>query len=55
MWICRRFAPSGSSSRLSVRKTVEWYSDSQEWLDEVTSDQYGQQNDLKYAERTETL
>lgn len=37
-----------------IRKTVAWYLDNQEWLDEVMSGQYRQWIDLNYAERTGT-
>ena len=34
-----------------MRKTIEWYLEHQEWLDEVMSGQYRQWIDLNYAER----
>jgi dTDP-glucose 4,6-dehydratase len=42
--------PSESFST-GLRKTIEWYLENREWLDDVTSGQYRQWIDLNYSER----
>lgn len=41
----------GESFATGLRKTVEWYLQNRQWLDDVTSGQYRQWIDLNYSER----